>query len=178
MSRSIGRYTYGYEGIIVYNWGDNYGVKVGAFCSIGTNCRIYTGGNHCTSYITTYPFGIVHKEVFTNPLVANRAISNGDVVIGNDVWIGNDVTIMSGVKVGDGAVIAANSHVVKDVLPYTIVGGNPARLIRERFPPEQVAALLRLKWWDWPDEKINKYCHLLCSSRIETLLELTDDTNA
>lgn len=83
------------------------------------------GGNHRTDWLTTYPFGHIHKDIFTNFSGVGHPATKGSVVIGNDVWIGTNVTIMSGVSIGDGAVIANNSHVVKDVLPYSIVGGNP-----------------------------------------------------
>ena len=75
--------------------------------------------------------------------------TRGDVIIGNDVWIADNVTIMSGVRIGDGAVIACNSHVVKDVEPYSIVGGNPAKFIKHRFTQEQIECLLKIKWWNW-----------------------------
>ena len=96
--------------------------------------------------------------------------TNGDVDIGNDVWIGEHVTIMSGVTIGDGAVIATNSHVVKNVAPYSIVGGNPAKLIKYRFTEEQIQKLLEIKWWNWNDEKINSYLPLLCSSNIDDFI--------
>ena len=95
--------------------------------------------------------------------------SNGDVIIGNDVWIGHESTIMSGVKIGDGAVIAANSVVVKDVEPYTIVGGNPAKVIKKRFSDDIINNLLELKWWDWSNEKINENLNILCSNNFDKL---------
>jgi virginiamycin A acetyltransferase len=96
--------------------------------------------------------------------------TKGDVIIGNDVWIGANVTIMSGVTIGDGAVIANNSHVVKNVEPYSLVGGNPAKLIKYRFTPEQIEKLLKIKWWYWDDKKINKFTPLLCNDNIDKFI--------
>ena len=95
---------------------------------------------------------------------------SGDVIIGNDVWIGSGATIMSGVTIGDGAVVAANSHVCSRVPPYSVFGGNPARLIKMRFSEEIVQRLLQLKWWDLPDDAINRLVHLLCSPNVDELI--------
>jgi tetrahydrodipicolinate N-succinyltransferase len=100
-----------------------------------------------------YPFGHIHNDTFPYRDTGHPA-QGKDVVIGNDAWIASGATLMPGVVIGDGAVVAANSHVVKSVAPYTIVGGNPARPIRKRFKEDQVEALTRIKWWDWPEEKI------------------------
>lgn len=90
--------------------------------------------------------------------------------IGNDVWIGSNVTIMSGVKIGDGAVIANNSHVVKDVEPYSIIGGNPVKMIKYQFTKEQIEKLLQIQWWYWEDSKINTFAPLLCSNNIDEFI--------
>ena len=87
------------------------------------------------------------------------------------MWIGANVTVMSGINIGDGAVIANNSHVVKNVEPYSIVGGNPAKFIKYRFTPEQIEKLLEIKWWNWDDEKINKYAPLLCNENIDEFIK-------
>jgi acetyltransferase-like isoleucine patch superfamily enzyme len=126
---------------------------IGQFCSIAPDVRIFLGDEHRTDWITTYPFGAVHKDIFGDEIEGHPA-TKGDVVIGNDVWIGYGATIMSGVKIGSGAVIAANSHVVKPVMPYEVVGGNPARHIRFRFDEETIDLLLKLKWWDMPEHEI------------------------
>jgi|UniRef100_A0A6C0KZ01 acetyltransferase-like isoleucine patch superfamily enzyme len=146
---------------------------VGKFCSLSPFITIYLGGNHRTDWISTYPFGTEKTgEVFTAINVYERGhpFTKGDVVIGNDVWIADHVSIMSGVKIGDGAVISGYSHVVKDVEPYTIVGGNPARFIRHRFSKEQIDQLLKIKWWDWEDKKINDNLHLICSPNIDVFI--------
>ena len=145
---SFGKYTYG---VPIIHWKQaNTKLVIGNFCSIGHNVNIYLGGNHRTDWVSTYPFGHINKDKF--------------------VWIGNNVTIMSGITIGDGAVIANNSHIVKNVEPYTLVGGNPAQLIKYRFLPEQIEKLLQIKWWFWDDEKINKFTPLLCNTNIDTFI--------
>lgn len=164
----VGRYTYGTP--IVY-WEDhNNPLTIGSFCSIAENVRIFCGGNHRTDWVTTYPFGHINTNVFDAKVGHGHPGSKGGVTIGHDVWIASNVTIMSGVTIGSGAVIANNSHVVKDVEPYSIVGGNPAKLIKYRFEPEIIAKLLRLQWWHWDIKQINKNLHLLCSDRVAELL--------
>ena len=132
-----GEFTYGIP--IVHQWDNTTRLKVGKFCSIGGNVQILLGGEHHTEWITTYPFDVLLGDA--------KAKSKGDVIIGNDVWIGDDVMILSGVTIGDGAVIGARAVVTKDVEPYTIVCGTPARKIRSR-------TWISMKWWDWPLEKI------------------------
>jgi acetyltransferase-like isoleucine patch superfamily enzyme len=166
---SYGKYTYGSPTIHWTN--DTAKLIVGNFCSIATNVNIYLGGNHRTDWVTTYPFGHIHQNIFNGFNGAGHPSTKGDVIIGNDVWIGHSATIMSGVTVGSGAVIAANSHVVKDVEPYSIVGGNPAKHIRYRFTSTQIKRLLELQWWDWPIEKINDNLHNICSPNIDAFLD-------
>jgi acetyltransferase-like isoleucine patch superfamily enzyme len=160
-------YSYGIENITKHSWGEGAELKIGSFCSIATNCHVFLGGNHRTDYITTYPFGFIHEDVFDSVKSRGHPATKGNVVIGNDVWIAANVTIMSGVTVGDGAVIACNSHVVKDVAPYSMVGGNPARLIRYRFSDDIIAKLLKLQWWNLPVSVIKKIIPLLMSNNIE-----------
>ena len=167
----IGKYTYGFENIQVNDWSEGYHIEIGAFCSIARRCNIYVGGNHHKEWVTTYPFGILHKNIFTNQSALALPISNGNVIIENDVWIGDNVTIMSGITIGDGAIIACNSHVTKNVEPYSIVGGNPAKLIKYRFDKNIIESLLKIKWWHWTDEKINENAHLLCSDKLEEFVK-------
>jgi acetyltransferase-like isoleucine patch superfamily enzyme len=160
--KHIGKYSYGVPEIQLI--GTESRLYVGSFCSVAANCKIFLGANHRYDWNTTYPFGHIYQNVFNTYSGAGHPQSNGDVHIGNDVWIGDSCTIMSGVTIGDGAIIAANSHVVKDVEPYSVVGGNPAKFIRYRFDEQKRRRLLDLQWWNWDDSKINKNLHLLCSS--------------
>jgi acetyltransferase-like isoleucine patch superfamily enzyme len=155
----------------IIKWGGSPDAQYvrGNFCSIAENFVVYLGGNHRTDWITTYPFGHINQDVFSYSGTGHCS-TNGNVIIGNDVWICVNVTIMSGVTVGDGAVIAANSHVVKDVEPYSITGGNPAKTIKYRFTSEQIQKLLKIKWWDWDNDKINENINLLCSSNIDNFI--------
>lgn len=163
----IGKYTYGENPKI--KWKDA-NLTIGKFCSIASNLNIYLGGNHRSDWVTTYPFGHIYKDVFNTFDGVGHPKTNGDVIIGNDVWIADNVTIMSGITIGDGAVIACNSHIVKNVEPYSIVGGNPAKLIKYRFKKEQIDFLLELKWWDLDDKQINMIIPLLCNSDIDKLI--------
>ncbi len=167
---SFGKYTYGTPNIYYKN--DNAKLVIGNFCSIARNVDIYLGGNHRTDWVTTYPFGHIHQNTFNNFNGDGHPSTKGDVIIGNDVWIGSNVTIMSGVTIGDGVVIANNSHVVKNVEPYSLVGGNPAKLIKYRFTPEQIDKLLEIKWWYWDDNKINNFTPLMCNNNIDEFIKL------
>jgi len=123
---------------------------IGKFCMIASDVTfIMNGANHLTDAISTYPFAIF-GDGWEAAMEDREYPRKGDIMIGNDVWIGYNATIMAGVNIGDGAIIAANATVVKDVQPYTIVGGNPAREIKRRFDEETIEKLLDLKWWDKP----------------------------
>jgi len=167
---SIGKYTYGTENLNIHYSDSGAKLIIGNFCSIAGNINIYLGGNHRTDWVTTYPFGHINQHIFNNFNGQGHPATKGDVVIGNDVWIGQNVTIMSGVTIGDGAIIANNSHVVRNVEPYSVVGGNPAKLIKYRFTKEQIEKLLEIKWWDWDDDKINKLSPLLCNENIDDFI--------
>ena len=167
---SFGKYTYSDGNPKVFYRNNDAKLVVGKFCSIASGVNIYLGGNHRTDWVTTYPFGHINQDKFTDFNGVGHPSTKGDVIIGNDVWIASNVTIMSGVTIGDGAAIANNSHVVKNVEPYNLVGGNPAKLIKYRFSQEQIEKLLQIKWWYWDDDKINKFTPLLCNNNIDEFI--------
>lgn len=166
---SFGKYTYGTPTI---RWGSSGAIlTIGNFCSIASGVTIYLGGNHRTDWVSTYPFGHINQNIFDNYNGDGHPSTKGNVTIGNDVWIGENVTIMSGVTIEDGAVIANNSHVVQNVKAYSLIGGNPAKLIRYRFTSEQIEHLLKIKWWYWDDNKINRLSPLLCNTDIDVFIK-------
>lgn len=127
---------------------------IGKFCMIASDVTfIMNGANHLTDAVSTYPFAIFGHG-WEGAMEGKTYPSKGNTVIGNDVWIGHRATIMPGVTVGDGAIIATNATVTKDVPAYAVVGGNPAKVIKMRFPDAEITRLLELQWWDWPLEKI------------------------
>jgi acetyltransferase-like isoleucine patch superfamily enzyme len=158
-----GRHSYGIENIQVKSWGEGAHLFIGGFCSIAGNQKVFLGGNHRTDWATTFPFGHLLTDTFANGAVhgADHPTTKGHVVIENDVWIGHGSTIMSGLTIGSGSVIAACSVVVNSVPAYTIVGGNPARPLKQRFPDPLIQQLLELKWWNYPDAAINRIVPLL-----------------
>lgn len=142
---------------------------IGKFCMIASDVKfIMNGANHLTNSLTTYPFAIF-RNGWENAMDGKQYPQKGDITIGNDVWIGYNATIMAGVTIGDGAIIATNSTVIKDVEPYSIVGGNPAIEIKKRFSTEVIERLLKLKWWEWDIEKITKNIQNLTNTNIEKL---------
>ncbi len=140
---------------------------IGKFCQIATGVRfVMNGSNHSMQGISTYPFKVFGKSWKDASM---EVVSKGDTIIGNDVWIGNSVTIMQGIKIGDGAIIGTNALVTKDIAPYTIVGGNPAALIRKRFDEHQIDLLLKAKWWDWAVEKITENLDIITGGDFDAL---------
>jgi acetyltransferase-like isoleucine patch superfamily enzyme len=167
---NVGRHTYGHEAIEIRHWGEQATLTIGSFCSIADRVMVYLGGNHRVDWITTYPFPAFADHWETARGIEGHPATNGDVTIGNDVWVGSGATIMSGVTVGDGAALATGCVVTKDVEPYAIVGGNPARLIRHRFAPEIVERLLEISWWEWSDERIAEAIPMLCDGDVEAFI--------
>lgn len=174
----IGDYSYyddpddaeNFERNVLYNYGSDR-LIIGKFCAIATGVKfIMSGANHKLDGISTYPFPIFGGGWEREMDKLTNLPSKGDIVIGNDVWLGYEATIMPGVKIGDGAVVAAKSVVVKDVPAYTIVGGNPALALKQRFSDIEIERLLKLKWWNWEIDKISRNIHLIMSGNIITLL--------
>lgn len=146
---------------------------IGKFCSIACGARfLFTSANHALGSLSTYPFPIFFEEWGLDPKdIASAWDNRGDIIIGNDVWIGYEAVILSGVTIGDGAIIGTRAVVTKDVPPYTIVGGVPAKPIRTRFSEETIEALLALKWWDWPKERIAAHITDIQTGQLEGLKE-------
>jgi len=175
----IGDYTYyddpedseNFERNVLYHFpfiGDR--LVIGKFCAIAQGVKfIMNGANHKLDGFSTYPFYIFGNGWETAAPQAGELPFKGDTVVGNDVWIGYEATIMPGVTIGDGAVVAAKSVVVADVAPYTIVGGNPAKYIRQRFENHVVRSLINIAWWNWDIAKITRNLKLITAADIDAL---------
>lgn len=165
----VGEWTYGLPIIIDYSGNCASKVIIGKFCSIAENVQIILGGDHCTKWVSTYPFRI--KFSLEGAYQDGHPFSRGDVIIQNDVWIGRNVLIRDGVTIGNGAVIGCGSVVTKDVAPYEIAAGNPCKKIGMRFSDEDISALLRISWWDWPLPKILNNVQMLSCSDIGKFIQ-------
>lgn len=175
----IGDYTYyddpedseGFERNVLYLFpfiGDR--LIIGKFCAIAKDVRfIMNGANHRMSGFSTYPFNIFGSGWERVAPAPEELPIKGDTIVGNDVWLGYEAMVMPGVRIGDGAIVAARSVVVTDVEPYTIVGGNPARPLRRRFPDAVVADLLELRWWDWDAMHITRHLEAIVAADIGAL---------
>lgn len=142
-------------------------LRIGAYCSIASEVQIFLGKNHRTDWISTYPFPAFVSSAHE---IENYSTSRGDVVIGSDVWLCSGCIILSGVTVGHGAVLAAGAVVTRNVEPYSVVAGNPAKHVRWRFDETTRAALLKSAWWDWPESEIADCMQLLCSNQLEKFI--------
>ena len=149
---------------------------IGKFCSIACGVRfLFNSANHTQRSLSTYIFPVLFEEWGLDVERIPEAWDNrGDIIIGNDVWIGYEAVILSGVTIGDGAIVAARAVVTRDVPPYTIVGGVPAKPIRQRFSNPDIAQLLELRWWDWPKEKIARTIDAIQSGDLEGLKRAAD----
>lgn len=144
---------------------------IGKFCSIVCGAKfLFNSANHTLSSLSTYPFPLFFEEWgLEKRNVAESWDNKGDIVLGNDVWIGYEAVIMAGVTIGDGAIIGARAVVTKDVPPYTVAGGIPAKPIKKRYPEETIAALSELKWWDWPENRIAQNLHAIQAGQLNEL---------
>lgn len=157
---------------VLYHYPVNHDrLMIGKFCSIACGAKfIFTSANHSLKSLSTYPFPIFFEEWGLDVTDITDAWDNkGDIIVGNDVWIGYEAVILSGVTIGDGAIIGSRAVVTKDIPPYTIVGGVPAKPIRKRFDDVTIARLLELKWWDWSEERIKANLKIIQSGRIDEL---------
>ena len=157
---------------VLYHYPINHDrLLIGKFCSIACGAKfLFNSANHTMKSLSTYPFPLFFEEWGLDKRNVTDAWDNkGDIVIGNDVWIGYEAVILAGVTIGDGAVIGSRAVVTKDVEPYTVVGGVPARAIRKRFPDEVIADLLEVKWWNWPKERIAEHLADIQTGQIEAL---------
>lgn len=161
----VGVGTYGIPDIV--DFGDNSILRVGSYTSIAEGVKILLGGEHRTDWITTYPFPAMVEQVSD---IQDYAPSKGDVVIGSDCWICANAVIVSGVTIGHGAIVGAGAMVVRDVAPYSVLGGNPCKFIRWRFEEDVRDLLLQAAWWDWPMEEVKSVARTLCSSDMDAFL--------
>jgi acetyltransferase-like isoleucine patch superfamily enzyme len=161
----IGRWTYGNP--TVWSYDDGTRLEIGSFCSISDRVTILLGGEHRLDWVTTYPFNVVWPR---RPAIPGHPRSKGDVLIGHDVWVCYGATILSGVTIGTGAVVGACSVVTSNIPPYAIAAGNPARVIRYRFPEATIQRLLRSTWWNLPDDLLEKHFASMLSSRVDDFL--------
>jgi acetyltransferase-like isoleucine patch superfamily enzyme len=164
----MGRGTYGEPRVASYH-GDTGRVRIGAYCSLADDIIVTVGGNHLVDWPSTYPFRV--KFDLPGAYADGHPGTRGDIEIGNDVWIGRGARILSGVKIGHGAVIGAYAVVSKDVRPYAIVVGNPAREVRRRFTDEQVDAILSIAWWSWPEAKVLENIEYLNQPNIDEFIK-------
>jgi acetyltransferase-like isoleucine patch superfamily enzyme len=154
----VGRFSYAVGGLCVVSVPPHGSVTIGNYCSIAEGVKFLAGVDHRLDLISTFPFTDAHH------------ITKGPIIVGSDVWIGMDATILSGVTIGSGVAIGAGAVVTKDVPPYAVVAGVPAKVIRLRFTPVQIERLLEIAWWNWPNEKVEANAGLLGSPDIEKLL--------
>lgn len=162
---SIGRWTYWDESTMFFAYKPGDIIDVGSFCSVAAHVRLLAGGDHNTDHLSQYPFNLMK---WPEPFVAEpQPIQR--IAVGNDVWFGDGAIVLGNVTVGDGAVIGAGAVVTRDVAPYAIVVGSPAREIRKRFDAETIVRLQRVAWWGWPDEAILEAEDIMRSNDIDAL---------
>jgi acetyltransferase-like isoleucine patch superfamily enzyme len=164
---TVGRHSYGIPVIKTYTH-DTTKLTIGAYSAVSETSIVMLGGEHAVDRVTTFPLRITLKLPGAGE--DGIPVKTGDTVIGNDVWVTQRTFVRSGVTIGDGAIVAAGAVVIKDVPPFAIVGGNPAKVLRYRFTPEQIEALLEIRWWDWPDELVVEATPLLSDTDIDAFI--------
>lgn len=165
-----GKHTYGSGPEIIGHSSIGVGSRIGNFCSIADGLKFIFLGKHMVNWVSTYPF----RDKWKMDVPLNDLPPHYPIIIGNDVWIATNVRIQQGVTIGDGAVIAMESFVTKDVPPFAMVGGHPAEIIRYRFSKSQIEHLLKIAWWLWDDEEIRKVAPLLVSEDIDRFIEIAE----
>lgn len=167
------RGTYFDRHVNIITWSEEYRVKLGKYNSIGRDCNFFLHANHRPDWITTTSqlWGPVTSQIADMHMRMGHPSCKGDIIVENDVWIGATSTIMSGVKISNGAVVGGGSVVTKDVPPYAIVAGNPAKVVKYRFTDEQIKKLLKISWWDWEEQKIRENGMTLWSDNIDKFIE-------
>ena len=167
------RGTYFDRNVNIISWSDDYKIHIGKYCSIGRDCNFFLHANHRPDWITTSSqlWGPVTPEIAQLHMSMGHPSCKGDIVVENDVWIGAKSTIMSGVKVHNGSIVGANSVVTKDVPPYAIVVGNPAKIVKYRFNERQIDSLLKIKWWDWTEDRIKNEATLMWTDKLDEFID-------
>lgn len=152
----------------VFDWHEGSTFSIGAYCSISSDVKVLLGGGHRIDWASSYPFPAFLEEARH---ISDYRKTRGDINIGSDVWLGMSCTILSGVTIGHGAVVAACAVVTRDVEPYAIVAGNPARVVRWRFDEDTRRALLATAWWTWSESEVREIVDLLCSDDVKPLID-------
>jgi len=167
------RGTYFDRNVNIISWSDDYHVYLGKYNSIGRDCNFFLHANHRVDWVTTSSqlWGPVTPEIADMHMKMGHPTCKGNINVENDVWIGAKSTIMSGVKIGNGAIVGSSSVVTKDVPPYAIVVGNPAKIVKYRFTEDQIGSLLKISWWDWSEDKIKEMAMTMWSNNIEKFIE-------
>ena len=170
----IGNFTYGIPNVLFGKQEKTY-LSIGKYCSIPHKRMTFIlGGEHPSQWVSTFPFNMEFKEAIH---VTGLPTSKGSIIVGNDVWFGINSVVLSGVTIGDGAIIGYGALVTKNVPPYAIVVGIPAKVIRYRFNEAQIKALLNIKWWNWPEDKVRKISPNLMSPDIDNFIHQASNNN-
>jgi acetyltransferase-like isoleucine patch superfamily enzyme len=166
------RGTYFDRNVNIITWSDQYKIILGKYNSVGRDCNFFLHANHRPDWVTTSSqlLGLVNDTIAEMHMKMGHPSCKGDIIIENDVWIGAKATIMSGVKISNGSIVASGSVVTKDVPPYSIVAGNPAKVVKMRFNYQQIEDLLNISWWNWDEDKIKENAMIMWSDNIDEFI--------